>query len=260
MRAAFYYGWYPEQWAKAGSRYTPVLGRYSSSHQDTINSHIDQMQYAKIDAGIHSWWGQGSPTDERFQQALDLAAQKGFKWAIYYEQDYNGQASWYFRVKPDLKYLRKYFSHPAYLRVNGKPVVFVYNPTSSIKNAAKWVKARNEFSLYISLDDYPEWWISNPVDAWHGYRPHERIRAVHADGRIYSIAISAGFYAAGESAPRLSRDYEAFKNALGAWKIYPPEWELVYFNEWGEGTGIEPSDAQCEQYLCSDYLSALRQE
>lgn len=257
MRAAFYYGWYPEQWSAAGSRYMPVLGRYDSSSLDTVNSHIDQMKYAKIDVGIYSWWGKGTPTDLRFQQALDAAANKGFKWAIYYEQDYDGRASWYFRVKPDLKYLQKYFNHPAYLRINGKPVVFVYNPTSSVKNAAKWVRARNEFNLYISLDDYPDWWTANPVDSWHGYRPAIRAYAVHANNKVYSISVSAGFYAAGESTPRLARDYTEFLVAIGAWKTYPTEWELVYFNEWGEGTGIEPSDAQCDKYLCSDYISAL---
>lgn len=257
MRAAFYYPWYPEQWASAGSRYMPLLGRYATL--DVLDHHVKQMQYAGIEVGIYSWWGKNSLTDQRFQEALNIASVRGFKWAIYYELDQNGSASWYFRVKPDLQYLQKYFSHPAYLHINGKPVIFVYNPLSNVKGAAKWVKARNTFGLYVSLDDYPNWWTANPVDSWHGYRPAERIYAVHVSGKVYAISISAGFWANGEPLPRLSRDFAEFQNAIGAWDVYPPEWELVYFNEWGEGTGIEPSSARCDEYLCSDYLAALRQ-
>ena len=260
MRAAFYYPWYPEQWEAAGHRYTPLLGLYDSGRPEIITAHVNQMQYADIDAGIWSWWGKGSPTDRRFGDALDIAAAYGFKWAVYYEADWNGKASYFWRVKPDLKYLRyNYFSHPAYLKIDGKPVVFVYTPGGTQSTAKKWLTARKDFGLYVSITDYPDWWASGmPFDSWHGYRPASRGFAVQANGRMYAVSISAGFWAAWEPEPRLARNFAEWQYAVSLMKMANPDWELVYFNEHGEGTIIEPSDALCDQYLCSDYLGSLR--
>lgn len=257
MRAAFYYGWYPEQWLTAGHRFTPIMGLYDSGRAETIRSHIAQMQYAGIEAGIWSWWGKDSSTDRRFRQALDIAVETGFKWCIYYELDYDGRASEWFRVRPDMRYLRGYFSHPGYLKVGGKPVVFVYNPLSTVKGAAKWARIRKDFGAYVSLADYAEWWTANPVDSWHGYRPAERGYLVSLGDRRYSLSISAGFWGAGEAVPRLERDFAAWEYGATLMKAANPDWQLVYFNEHGEGTAIEPSDAICNQYLCSDYLKVL---
>lgn len=260
MRAAFYYPWYPEQWVQAGHRYTPVLGLYNSGNPAVMASHIDQMQYANVDVGIYSWWGRGSDTDKRFRQALDVAQERDFKWAVYYELDYNGKASWYFRVKPDLKHLAaNYFDHPAYLHLNGRPVVYVYCPESSVKDAAKWKKAHTEFGAYVSLTDYPEWWTSKDnIDSWHPYRPAERLASVFDGPILYSMAVSAGFWGAGEAFPRLERNFVEWESAVSTMATYRPNWEFVYFNEHGEGTAIEPCiDTRCEAYLCSDYLGTL---
>ena len=73
LRAAFYYPWYPEIWDGAdGAQYTvyhPALGKYDSSDPAVIGQHIADMQYGHIDAGIVSWWGQGSPTDGRLPRS-----------------------------------------------------------------------------------------------------------------------------------------------------------------------------------------------
>lgn len=258
MRAAFYYGWYPEQWAAAGHRFTPIMGEYDSGDPATIRAHISQMQYAGIDVGIWSWWGQRTPTDERFRMALDIAAEMNFRWCIYYELDYDGRASEWFRVRPDMRYLRdRYFSHLGYYRPYGHPALFVYNPLSSIRGAAKWTRMRKDYNLYVSLADYPEWWKANPVDSWHGYRPAEYGYMVSSGSRIYSVSISAGFWGAGEAEPRLERNYDTWLAAVSLMNEAKPDWQLVYFNEHGEGTAIEPSDARCNEYLCSDYLKPL---
>ncbi len=45
------------------------------------------MVYAGMDAGIASWWGQGSRTDTRIGALLSRAAGKPFQWALYYERE-----------------------------------------------------------------------------------------------------------------------------------------------------------------------------
>ena len=67
IRAAFYYPWFPEAWDQYNinpyTNYTPSLGFYDGRSQTVIQQHIAAMQYGGIQAGIASWWGQGSQTD-----------------------------------------------------------------------------------------------------------------------------------------------------------------------------------------------------
>ena len=69
LRAAFYYPWFPEGWTQLGiypyTNYSPSLGFYNNSDQAVIKQHIAAMQYGGIGAGILSWWGRGSATDNR---------------------------------------------------------------------------------------------------------------------------------------------------------------------------------------------------
>ena len=69
VRAAFYYPWYPNAWNQSGvdpfTNYQPSAGYYSSSDPTVIARQIAAMQYGHLDAGISSWWGQGSQEDSR---------------------------------------------------------------------------------------------------------------------------------------------------------------------------------------------------
>src|SRR5205814_5810884 len=69
IRAAFYYGWFPESWNQQGynpfTYYTPTLGFYDSSSTSVIDAQVAALQYAGMNAAILSWWGQGTPTDGR---------------------------------------------------------------------------------------------------------------------------------------------------------------------------------------------------
>ena len=84
------------------------------------------MVYAGMDAGIASWWGQGSRTDTRIGALLSRAAGKPFQWALYYEREGSSDPT-ATTIAADLAYVKaNYASNPAYLTVGGKPVIFVY--------------------------------------------------------------------------------------------------------------------------------------
>lgn len=59
IRASFYYPWFPESWNQQGfnpfTNYTPSAGFYDSSDSSLIATHIAQMRYAGLTAGIASW-------------------------------------------------------------------------------------------------------------------------------------------------------------------------------------------------------------
>jgi hypothetical protein len=92
VRAAFYYGWFPEGWSADGNfpHYRPSLGYYNSSTLTVIRRHIKAMLYGGIQAGIYSWWGvrqQQNNTTARFPVYLRAAHGTPFKWAVYYETE-----------------------------------------------------------------------------------------------------------------------------------------------------------------------------
>lgn len=254
MRGAFYYAGEPVNWIP-GDRYTALMGEYDSGSPSVIAAHVEMLEYAGIGVGIYSWWGQGSPTDSRLKAHLDA----GLKWAVYYELDHDGSRSWP-ALYLDLAYIvQRYAGHANYLHVNGKPAVFVYAPYGDCASVQKWAAVQSWVGgLYVNMTDVPNWWECNLLDSWHGYRPDQRVKAVYLGSTTYSMSVSAGFWSAWEPTPRLRRDFAAFSHGIATARRYNPVWELYYFNEFAEGTQIEPSDARCLEYFCMDYLKAIR--
>lgn len=246
IRAAFYYPWYPETWG-AGTNYHPTLGQYDSSTASVIQQHVAWMQSAGIQAGIASWWGQGSKTDSRFP-ALEANAGSAFKWTAYYEPEGTGDPS-VAQIQSDLAYIRSHYVHlhPQWLRVNKKPVIFVYGDgNDGCGMADRWAQA-SAGRWYVDLKVFPGYAsCANQPSSWHQYAPSSR-----ADAQLpYSYSISPGFYKAGESAPRLARDVSAFTTAAQDMVASGAQWQLITtFNEWGEGTAIEPSTEWGTTYL-----------
>jgi len=91
IRAAFYYPWFPEAWNQSGiypfTKYTPTAGFYDSSSTAVIQQHIPSLEYGHVEAGIASWWDQGSRTDARIPTLLSAtrALPSDFRWSLYYE-------------------------------------------------------------------------------------------------------------------------------------------------------------------------------
>ena len=80
LRGAFYYPWYPQTWSVGGAHvfYRPELGYYSSDSEAVAAQHIEDMDYAKIDVAIYSWWKITSHNQAfRFPLVLDNLLRDG---------------------------------------------------------------------------------------------------------------------------------------------------------------------------------------
>jgi len=141
----------------------PEIREYNDRDHSVINTHIRWSQRAGIDFWSTSWWGPGSREDITLLNYILQNPNLGnIKIAILYEtvgrtnnfQDYSA-------LGPDITYLaNNYFSHPNYLKINGKPVIIVYltrvlsaygtlqNSLSSMRQAA----ANAGYELYIMGD------------------------------------------------------------------------------------------------------------
>ena len=239
IRAAFYYPWYPENWTQGSvypaTRYNPWLGFYSLDSADSavIRSQIASMQYGQIQAGIASWWGQGSLTDGRISELLNAAHGTTFCWTLYYEPATNQSL-----IASDLAYIAaNYANDPNYLHVNGKPVVFVYSRAiASCTDAATWVNA-NGGQFYLNLQVFGGY-TGCPVqpDSWHQYGP--AVAEDHQAG--YSFTISPGFNKYNEASARLARDPARWQQNVADMVASKEPWQLITtFNEWMEGTSVE---------------------
>jgi Glycosyl hydrolase family 99 len=261
IHAAFYYPWFPEAWDQQGfnpfTNYTPTLGFYSSASASTISTHIAEMRYAGMDAGIASWWGQGSDTDTRFPLLLRGAAGTTFRWSLYYELE--GQSSpTVTQLNNDLTYIAQHYAgDPSYLRIGGRPVIFVYaQPDDLCGMVTRWMQA-NARRFYVVLKVFTGYkTCTDQPDGWHQYGP----AVATSDVAGQSFSVSPGFWKKGETAPRLVRDPTRFASDVQAMIASNERFQLVTtFNEWGEGTAVEPATEWASPSGDGIYLDILHQ-
>jgi hypothetical protein len=258
IRAAFYYPWYPQAWKQSGifpyTNYKPIMGFYSAVDPLTLIKQVRMMQYANIQVGISSWWGQGERTDLNFPGLLTAAAGTTFRWSLYYEQESQSDPS-ILQIRRDLMYIRDHYgTKPNFLRINGKYVVFVYAASNDGCGMASRWKAANIVGAYVVLKVFPGYEkCAYQPDSWHQYSP-----AVANDhqGR-FSYSISPGFWQKGHPV-RLPRDIARWTQSVKAMVASRSNWQLITtFNEWGEGTAVEPALEWRSPSYYGNYLDVL---
>ena len=261
-RAAFYYPWFPETWTVNGRHvfYHPKPGYYDSSNAAVADAHISQLRHGGFDVAIASWWGQGTHAEQtRLPLLLDRtsAASSGLKWTLYYEKEGSGNPT-VAALQDDLSYIhQRYADRPEYARVGGKPVLFVYNANDTTCEVAnRWRQAVGP-SWYLVLKVFPGYRdCAQQPNAWHQYAP-----AAAASSHDKSYAISPGFHRADEPLPRLERDPTAWPQRIRDMVASGKPWQLVTtFNEWGEGTAVEPAQEWESPSGYGTYLDALNSD
>lgn len=148
---AFYMGfWVGEaSWGMQNDVLTdrPAIGNYDSRDPGVMGLQIDQAKNAGIDAFLVSWFGledQGTTTPVLLN-ALDRANERGFKIGVavdLFVADFNNNVG---SLTNSLSWvINGIANHPAYLRVDGKPVIaFVFQGNLGLNNN-QWVELRNQ--------------------------------------------------------------------------------------------------------------------
>ncbi len=258
-----YFSWYPSTWHVNGHRahYDTSLGMYSSSDPEVADSHIDSMDYGKIQLSIASWWGPGTHLDRsRLTLLMDetIAQNSPLKWTIYHEDERDANPTPE-ELRKDFEYLKKWFAwHEAWAHIDGKPVIFVYNE-AGCDVASRWLQAsRGEWYVVLKLfggfEDCPD-----QPDSWHQYGVGKEDGVVHNPG--YSYVLSPGFWKADTDIPYLKRvNRTQFCRNTKSMVETGERWQLlVSFNEAGEGTLIEPSPDWESDSGYGDYLDCLHE-
>jgi glycoprotein endo-alpha-1,2-mannosidase len=285
---AFYYGWYgnPQvsgswtHWSEVdqparrigNSTDYPGLGAYDSHDPTLVEQHVRKAREIGITGFIVSWWRRGDFHDKGMPLILDAAQRFGLAITIYFEEVRPRAAPDPDSAIEDLLYvLERYGRHPAWLKVKGKPVVFVYARAVGQLTVPGWQSVATAINqryaagaLFVGDQISAE--AASVFDGIHTYNPTggtagksvEEIRAwahttfpqwieIAGHDRIACITVIAGFDDSklGRKEPRPITDRHGGETYRVLWEeaiAANPDWVLICsWNEWHEGSEIEQS-------------------
>lgn len=267
---AFYYPWYgspdgpSSRWvhwdpnrANRASTHVPAAGYYDSFDPETVRRQIREAKVAGIDGFISSWWGLSTFEDRALSVLLDVAEEEDFLVTVYYED-----APVYSQIIADVSTIvSRYASSPAFLTVEGRPVIFFYVRVTAKFTLAEWEtvfttldgRGKSIFALADGLD--PE--LLTVFQGLHTYNPvampieetAEQYRSVslatRIRGALFAATVLPGYQ---EATPRFDSptanraDGETYHTYWAIARASKANWILITsFNEWHEGSEIEPS-------------------
>ena len=109
----------------------PLAGPYDSADPVVAEWHVGLAKAAGIDAFLVSWWGKHKGRDRNIEKGILCAAEKGgFKIALLDERAQYHQ-DWEWNKDSVVENLNKYGKGPAYLKIDGKPVYYLYQVASA---------------------------------------------------------------------------------------------------------------------------------
>lgn len=143
---AFYMGfWIGGGWYSSPEVMTdqPQAGFYDERDGGTVGTQIDQAKSAGIDAFVVSWYGSNNgETTAVLNNVLDRAGERGFRAAAALDIFGGGQTK--DTIAASISYIvNDRANHGAYLRYNGKPVIFFVFQGNAGLSTQDWLDLRN---------------------------------------------------------------------------------------------------------------------
>lgn len=281
---AFYYMWYhPSDWCLCHMPDLPTI-KYNSDDDATIARQVTWAANAGITGFISSWWGPGSETDGNFGKLLSYSAtledNSGYHFAstIYFESDapaLQGESN----IVNDLRYVVSHYSDdPHFLHWQGKPVLFIWDPLGKGRTLSMWASVRQQVDpknrliwsaegVSMSLLDVFDgihlysagyWGIldgdMNQVD--QTFRAEiDTYNASHHTQKIWAAGVLPGYD--DTHIPGRKGKFKVPRNNGGTYSTSwtaalssSPDWvTITSFNEWFEGSMLEPSVTYGNFYL-----------
>ncbi|KIF73202.1 alpha-mannosidase [Streptomyces sp. 150FB] len=272
----FYYPWYGSpkvngsyrHWPQGNlvppngisSNFYPKLGAYDSGDKTAVNQHMTWLRQAGTGVLVTSWWGRGSYEDKLVRTVMDAANAAGIKVAFHIEPYSNRTAA---SVADDVRYINTtYGSHPAYYRdaAHGNRNAFYIFESLRI---ADWSAIESVKSLGIVLTQTGD---TSKTAHFSGMYTYDGIAAAslpdwsgidrfcRANNLVWSPSIGPGYIddraVPGNTTPTVDRANGSTYDKVWQHTITSgdagkaPTWvSITSFNEWHEGSQIEPATA-----------------
>jgi hypothetical protein len=249
------------------SHYYPMIGPYDSGDPAVLEYHLLLMKLSGIDGVVADWYGLSDHADypliHRNVATLVKAAEKlGLQVAVCYEDQTIPKlvvakklsaADRIKQAKTDIDWLRKnWFTDPAYVRLDGKPLFLSFGADGLTD--AEWKESLPQTSdslIYLSEHRRRpnamgafDWPVpkEHPADfeRFHRQRKDWPVAIPVAFPRFHDIYAEAKIHASwGRISDDEGRTFAAtLRRAL---ESKSPFVQIATWNDWGEGTGIEPT-------------------
>ncbi len=249
------------------SHYHPLIGPYDSSDPDVVEYHFLLMKLAGIDGIVVDWYGRSRLFDYPLIHAntaalFPLAAKIGLRIAVCYEDQTIPRLVEAGLVARDartshgretLAWLQQnWFREPAYLRLEGRPLLLSFGSSGLTDDEWTAILPRGK-NAPIYLSEHRKRAAADGAFDWPV--PPEglaRLERFAADSQAWRLCMPAAFprfhdiYAQakvhasyGQIADDDGKTYESTLSR--ALKSGAPCIQIVTWNDWGEGTIIEPS-------------------
>jgi glycoprotein endo-alpha-1,2-mannosidase len=254
--AIFYYPWFGtpahdgdyDHWQQNGHRpsndlassFYPAGGVYSSSDRLVLDRQMEEITRAGVGEVVVSWWGRGTPVDERLPAVIDAARAHGVEVAAHLEP-YGGRT------------IEGTALDIAYLQTLGIRDFFVYHATDF--PAADWqpltaslsdtrLFAQTPLAGYAKKGGFQGIYTYDTLS--YGGQTFARIcKAAHRQDLLCAPSVGPGY-----SAQRATGDSRVLARRSGG--TYDSMWRaairasadvvsVTSYNEWNEGTQIEPA-------------------
>jgi len=284
---AFYYPWYTaETWSDSQMADRP-LRIYSTDAQPDVNAQAAMARAAGIDAWVVSWQGLEAGAgfnDRRMRIALDAARAAGMRACVYtetYVANPTNDASRGIDPRVLFDWLADivdlYGSHPAYLRVGGRPVIFTY--AASLLPQADWTEVmarlRTSGRDPLIIGDFSRSTLLEPFDGEYQYSnvfssgdaladvvraESLRVRTFNLlrqgdRRRVWVASVTPGF----DDSHLLDRKTPRIVDRSSG-SVYDDQWSkaidtgadwivVTSWNEWWENTEVEPGQRYGRAYL-----------
>lgn len=251
------------------ANFYPQLGSYSSIDPEVIETHIQQIRDAGIGAVVLSWWGKDHFTNESVPAFLDTAQKYGLKIIFHLEPFYNTVD----QFRTQLAYISEsYNPHPAIYRFNGLPFYYLYNSFKldhqewyGMMNPESATTLRNtpldgifinlwttqfdgKFTVKSGFDGFYTYYASDGFSYGSTTSNWKHLSQFARENNLIYIPCVGPGYVDTRIRPwnektTKNRDggryyEEMMKNAV---ETNPDFIGITSFNEWFEGTQIEPS-------------------
>ncbi|MBN1949971.1 MAG: hypothetical protein JW801_02155 [Bacteroidales bacterium] len=249
------------------SHYYPLIGPYASGDPDVLEYHLLLMKYSGISGVLIDWYGSYDVYDygsirENTEKLIGMLAKVGLKYAIVYEdrtiEGVLGNTSETDALQVagnDMLFIEEnYFNNDHYIEIDGNPLLLVFGP-ERFHTPAEWT------SIFSSLFKDPLFLTLNGTSSQTGSNSSGEYIWVNQTSLDYWYGTSSRFdYFMGGAYPGFNDFYEegGWGEGLG-WEIaydsgatferglqkaaqYNMEYlQLITWNDFGEGTMIEPT-------------------
>lgn len=271
---AFYNAWFDwSTWASPACDHPTSL--YVSADLAAIERHIQEAQSVGIDAFVQAWYGPklaGNPTESNLEMLLVQADRYGFNVAVMV--DMTGD---FLQTTGDIAdalatIQEVHAAHPAYLRYEGRPVVFFLG--QNVFSLPAWEALRSRVDpagdmLWIAqglsvdcLSVFDGLYLYNVRDGvfsaadmarWAG--EVRQWNQDHAAAHLWVATVLPGYDDSrsvdeDEAIVRSRRGGETYRDSWATAANSDPDWIAIRsYNEWTHCTHIEPSVEYGRTYL-----------